>query len=71
MGTIQNSINSTIGAVAGITKTAAGAADNSESKELTAAKKAFKRLNDIKEAKKRFKFELDKEDEQTGGNNNG
>lgn len=71
MGTIQNSINSMIGAAAGITKTAAGAADNSESKELTAAKKAFKRLNDIKEAKKKLKFELDKEDEQTGGNNNG
>lgn len=71
MGTIQNSINSMIGAAASATKTAMGAGDNSESKELKAAKTAFKRLNDIKEAKKKLKFELDKEDEQTGGNNNG
>lgn len=71
MGTIQNSINSMLGAATSATKTAVGASDNSDSKELTAAKKAFKRLNDIKEAKKKLKFELDKEDEQTGGNNNG
>lgn len=71
MGTIQNSINSMIGAAAGVTKTAIGVADNSESKELTAAKTAFKKLDDIKESKKKLKFELDKEDEQTGGNNNG
>ena len=71
MGTIQNSINSMLGSVTGVAKTSMSAGDNSESKELTAAKKAFKRLNDIKEAKKKLKFELDKEDEQTGGNNNG
>ena len=71
MGTIQNSINSMLGAATSATKTAVGAADNSESKELIAAKKAFKRLDDIKQAKKKLKFELDKEDEQTGGNNNG
>lgn len=71
MGTIQNSINSMLGAATSATKTAMGSSDNSESKELTAAKKAFKRLDDIKQAKKKLKFELDKEEEQTGGNNNG
>lgn len=71
MGTIQNSINSMLGSVTGVAKTAMGVADNSESKELTAAKTAFKKLDDIKESKKKLKFELDKEDEQAGGNNNG
>lgn len=71
MGTIQNSINSMLGSVTGVAKTAMSDANNSESKELTAAKTAFKKLDDIKQSKKKLKFELDKEDEQTGGNNNG
>lgn len=71
MGTIQNSINSMIGSVTSATKTAMGAGDNSESKELTAAKTAFKKLDDIKESKKKLKFKLDNEDENAGGNNNG
>ena len=71
MGTIQNNINSMIGSVTSATKTAMAAGDNSESKELTAAKTAFKKLDDIKESKKKLKFKLDNEDENAGGNNNG